>query len=485
MGHTTPMTAARSAAKLQLVQSPTFRKTPLTQGAFFPSAKLTDPSALRSTTGFGKKGNLSQGRSKSSGFLEMSEVRCLASDRPVKEQAGADKRKSPHEELMMRLKSRAAKQEAEANRSFLAVYRDGKQKTAQYELRLDNLIKNTSKRCEEMRIRVEDLKLEVIEAEVKLEKVNSQNAGRATEAEIHAMNAFERSQRRIQEDKREEEVQRLREETQASYAKVHRRLQNEQVELRDFKVLLREFRRIRLEKLYESLNSEIDGRKLRTCVREMIRNGAQRILQKLEAASLPLEPWMNEVIVNCCHVEIRIEEMEESLLTLRRQVLKPIKDDVQAMLKLTKKERLERLCTQGYEGLQNKEGDRPSTSNFNSDDTPTLKRRLSEGEGVEVSVIDGESFMLSPRKASDRVLQEMRAAESKITSLRRLLNDMRGNAAAIICNQIRQAEKSGEENAEAMVDWGRRMLSMLVSEEFGKTTIKKLQKSAPQARLTE
>ena len=40
----------------------------------------------------------------------------------------------------------------------------------------------------------------------------------------------------------------------------------------------------------------------------MIRNGAQRILQRLETAKLPLEPWMREVLLNCCYVEIRIED---------------------------------------------------------------------------------------------------------------------------------------------------------------------------------
>merc|ERR1719394_1551440 len=96
---------------------------------------------------------------------------------------------------------------------------------------------------------------------------------------------------------------------------------------------------------------------------------------------------MNEVIVNCCHVEIRIEEVEGALLLLRRQVLRPVKDEVQAMLKLTKKERLDKLCTEAWEGRLNTatKGDRGSstggTNAASTDDTANQRRRLSDGDG--------------------------------------------------------------------------------------------------------
>merc|ERR1719263_2374550 len=142
------------------------------------------------------------------------------------------------------------------------------------------------------------------------------------EGELQALNAFERSQRRIQEDKREEELQKLR----------------------DYKVLLVEFRRLRLEKLQETLGRVQDGRRLRACVREMVRHGAQRILNRLEQASVPLETWMREVLVNSCHLELRIEDADNKLLKLRRQALGPVKDEIKDMVNSSKDSRFEALC---------------------------------------------------------------------------------------------------------------------------------------------
>eukprot|EP00434_Breviolum_minutum_P029253 symbB.v1.2.025875.t1/scaffold2471.1/size78466/1 len=273
----------------------------------------------------------------------IAEVRNLGGDAPIKGDGNSDlPPKNSHEALLIRLKSRAARLEAEKHRDFISSYwqsmYDNEDSTLS-DAHLDSLLTGLEKKSEELKQRSEELQLEAKEAERRLEHVNSLNLGRASDLELQAMNAFERSQRRIQEDKREEEYQKQRDEVQALFAKVHRRLQSELIELRDYKVLLREYRRVRLEKLSETLGK--DGRRLRHCVRVMIRNGAQRILQRLESAKLPLEPWMREVLLNCCYVEIRIEDTEVKLLTLRRQALKPVKDEVLKMMSKTKAERFE------------------------------------------------------------------------------------------------------------------------------------------------
>lgn len=482
--------------QMQIVQSPTFRG-PMREGAFkppgsrgnpstgmgsysFSSTALASGSKWKTSGGGGGGGGGAQQRSQSAGSLEVSEVRALCGDEPSKGEA--DMPRSPHEGLLTRLKSRAARQEAEQNRAFIAEYRKCNVNNPTSEARLDALLKNTSKKAGDLKQRSEDLQQEAADAERRLEKTNALNVGRATETELQAMSAFERSQKRIQEDKREEDLQRHRDEVQANYAKVHRRLQSELIELRDFKVLLREFRRVRLEKLHDTLGRVCDGRQLRACVREMIRHGAQRILQKLESAQLPLEPWMREVLVNCCHVEIRIEDAEEKLLAHRRHALQPVKDDVQAMLAQTKTERFEKLCTRTWENrlLSTADSAHP--------------RRHSDLNGGDPSATNGEGHAAlesaggqgnNKRAVPEKVAGDMRAAEGDIAALRRLLSDMRHNAGAVICNKIRQAEKNGgREACEDATEWGKSMLAMFVSEDFAKAMMKELQKSAPHAKLT-
>jgi len=488
---------AASAAKLQLVQSPTFRSAPMAEGAF-PSRGGMRSGGLTWSSGFGakKKTGLERQRVRSASSLEVGEVRLLADDAPVKE--GTAHLQGPHDALLQRLKSRAARQEAESTRRFLADYRADANISQASEAKLDSLLKSTAQRAEELKQRSEDLKQEVTEAERKLEKVNGQNAGRATDMELSSMNAFERSQRRIQEDKREEDLQKQRDEVQANYAKVHRRLQNELIELRDFKVLLREFKRVRLDKLHETLGQVTDGRRLRQCVREMIRHGAQRILQKLEAAQLPLDPWMNEVLVNCCHLELQIEQSEDKLLHIRRAALKPIEDNVHALLGQTKKERFESLCFWSDRPPTTSQGGTGSAGGTRAESQElALRRQSADGAaGAAAALSDasaGEGHHphfpadsgAGPRVVDDQVLQDMERAEAQIQSLRRLLNDTRNNAASVICNRIRQVDKGSGGCSRDATDWGFYMLSMLVSEDFAKVTVKEMQKSAPHAKLTQ
>ncbi|CAE8619573.1 unnamed protein product [Polarella glacialis] len=533
------LSSAAMAGQLQLMQSPTFRKSAMTQGAFFsrPSAGMGMGSSLGLSRSVSSPLGLSssaksQQRSLTASDMDVIEVRALAGDAPLKGEGGhGEVPRGLHEALLGRLKSRAARQEAEKRRDFLATYRKttGGAEQSSSDAHLDALLKALEKRAEELRLRSEELQAEVAEklqaeaaeAERRQEQTSNNNLGRASETDLQALNPFERSQRRIQEDKREEEFQKQKDEVQAIKAKVQRRLQSELIELRDYKVLLREFRRVRLEKLGESLGKVTDGRRLRQCVRVMIRNGALRILQRLETSALPLEPWMREVLVNCCHVEIRIEDTEAKLLTLRRQALQPIRADVQNMLSQTKQERFDRLCSRTWELRQSMRpfgvsggvggetlgegswpgsdfGDNSATGTSGAGDISGTLDPWNMGQlsgsvtqdiaaasaGVGSSSLGGTT---GHQEMSEKVVAEMRTAEVEVSSLRRLLADMRHNTASVICNQIRQADKGGggaKGNQQAML-WGKQMLSLLVSEDFAKSTMKELQKLAPTAKMTQ
>merc|ERR1719446_1830317 len=87
-------------------------------------------------------------------------------------------------------------------------------------------------------------------------------------------------------------------------------------------------------------------------------------------------------------------------------------------------------------------------------------------------------------RVPDDIAAEMHTAEADIAAVKRLLTDMRGNAAAVICHQIREAEKTGgREAGSAAMDTGFRKLKLLVNEDFAKSTMKQLQKSAPQGKF--
>lgn len=445
----------------------------------------------------------------------IAEVRNLAGDAPIKGDGQSDlPMKNSHEALLIRLKSRAARLEAEKHRDFIASYWQHMyvdEDSTLSDAHLDSLLMGLQKKEDELRQRSEELQLEAKEAERRLEHVNSLHLGRASDLELQAMNAFERSQRRIQEDKKEEEYQKQRDEVQALFAKVHRRLQSELIELRDYKVLLREYRRVRLEKLSETLGRVQDGRRLRHCVRVMIRNGAQRILQRLESAKLPLEPWMREVLLNCCYVEIRIEDTELKLLSLRRQALKPVKEEVLKMMSKTKAERFEDLFVRTLEerhqklGLTSTVGSSIDSEKASLPMTPMesmpspsppspgatsrdSSMRLRQASNSSNSSFDSDKVKETVVEVDpEEVKEEVRRLEEDLSSLRRLLQDMRNNAAAVICNHLRQAEKSAKKHWSQKEGnaWGCRILSLLVSEDFAKRTMKEWEKLAPTATLTQ
>lgn len=96
-----------------------------------------------------------------------------------------------------------------------------------------------------------------------------------------------------------------------------------------------------------------------------------------------------------------------------------------------------------------------------------------------------QSGLLEKGVAAADVAAELRAAEAEVACLRKLQHDMRQNVAAIICKDIRQAEKNGGTAAGAEAcEWAQVVLTALASEDFAKATIKELQKSAPSQRYT-
>jgi len=471
------------------MQSPSL---PSLKGALnSPEATLALGSRVSSKTGANQK------RSQSASQLDVAEVRALCKDQPYSaEQDPNSANRSEHGVLMMRLKSREARAKAESNRDFLAQYRKGICLDPKADDRLDKLLRDTAARADELRLKSEELQVEAADAERTLERANAKSVNRVNEQELQAMNAFERSTKRIQEDKQEEELQKKRDDAQANYVRVHRRLQNELIELRDYKVLLVEFRRLRLEKLQETLGRVQDGRRLRACVREMIRHGAQRILNRLETASVPLETWMREVLVNSCHLELRIEDAEGKLLKLRRQALGPVKNEIQDMCASSKQERFEALCARTWDNRRSEsaqtrsnathegedgEGEDATQSGFNKTGQ-SMASATGGFRGTMASMASTQKSFVT--RVPDDIAAEMHTAEADISAVQRLLSDMRGNAAAVICHQIREAEKTGGANAgSASMNVGFRELKLLVNEDFAKITMKELQKSAPQGKF--
>jgi len=458
-----------------------------------PSSPLMKGASLEATSASGSRLGKSAGaqrRSQSASQIDISAVRALVKDEPFSAEQDPGGNRSEHGVLMMRLKSREARAKAESNRDFLAQYRKGTldQKADD---RLDKLLTDTAARADELRLKSEELQVEAADSERSLERANAKKSVRADELQLQAMNAFERSTKRIQEDKQEEELQKKRDDAQANYVRVQRRLQTELLELRDYKVLLVEFRRLRLEKLQNTLGDVQDGRRLRACVRTMVRHGAQRILNRLETAAVPLETWMREVLVNICHLELRIESAEGKLLKLRRQALGPVKTEIHDMSVASKQERFEALCARTWDNRR-KAADESKRDDGEGEDT---EYRASSAPGRTTGQTAGNNSlrttmgsMNSTTQPSSRVpadiSAEMHTAEADIAAVKRLLIDMRANAAAVVCHQIREADKTrGREAASIAMGTGFAKLKLLVSEDFAKITMKELQKSAPQGKF--
>merc|ERR1712232_972892 len=263
-------------------------------------------------------------------------------------------------------------------------------------------------------------------------------------------------------------------------------------------------RRARLEKLQDNLAKVTDGRKLRSIVREMIRQGGQRVLHRLESTPIPLEPWMCEVLVNCCHLEIRLEEAEKRLRPLQRRALQPLKDEVKKMTNMPKEKRFDRLCTWTWDSIKDNQGppdkgnpimesnpwrkpprldlgqrDRKATPKADENNLPASLRSGRSCHQADSS--DDDQPPAKPRFAAEE--DDVVTAEQELVAIQNLLEDTRQNAASAICNRVRQAEKGSRGGAKEAMAWGHTMLTLMVNEEFAKSATKELRRT--HAGLTE
>lgn len=218
--------------------------------------------------------------------------------------------------------------------------------------------------------------------------------------------------------------------------------------------------------------------------------------------------WMREVLVNSCHLELRIEDAEGDLLKLRRQALGPVIGEVQEMANSAKEERFESLCARTWENKRKANHEdqpalpsRETTIKFAAG--PLHESEDSKGEvvtspsgglrgsklslqhgGISQAKTNAQKSPMAVTRLSENVSAEIQNVETNVAAVKQLLTDTRANAAAVICHQIREAEKTGGKHASkgAMED-GYRKLKLLVNEDFAKTTLKELQKSAPQGKF--
>lgn len=66
---------------------------------------------------------------------------------------------------------------------------------------------------------------------------------------------------------------------------------------------------------------------------------------------------MSEVVVNCCHLEIRMEDAQRKQKPLQRKALKPLKDQVTRMVEQPKDTRFTRLCAWTWDNIKESEAD--------------------------------------------------------------------------------------------------------------------------------
>lgn len=400
----------------------------------------------------------------------------------------------PHDALMQRLKSRPVRTEADSHKYFLNKYRRPGGSTTASDVKMNDIICRTAAKVDELRDYTERLSVEDQELANRLEALMQKQIHRDTDEALMHMSVFERQQVRIAEDKKEEILRGQRDEVKGAYVRVHRRVQSDLAEMRDYNVFLQDIRAVRLEKLQESLSTEGDGRRLRALVREMIRHGAQRVLQRLEQAAKWLEPWMREVLANSCHIEIRIEDGEGKLAGLRQRALGPVSKDLQDLSQQTKQERLDALQQDiqhftspavHLAACLSRVSSPPATSPAGDDrsrvSSPARERPATTPALPPTAKPPPEGWRSNPKsRLEDDASSRIKAAESELTSLRRLLQDMRHNAGAAVCFRVREAERASGKSKQAQEQahtWGVMVLTVLVSEKFAQETLKAMQQA--------
>eukprot|EP00929_Paragymnodinium_shiwhaense_P013201 TRINITY_DN121063_c0_g1_i1.p1 TRINITY_DN121063_c0_g1~~TRINITY_DN121063_c0_g1_i1.p1 ORF type:complete len:539 (-),score=171.77 TRINITY_DN121063_c0_g1_i1:252-1868(-) len=398
----------------------------------------------------------------------------------------------PDENLLSRLKSRNCRIEALNHKDFLndymhrAVCVARRHEQEQLDQQLNGIIRASSRRAEELRQDIDSNRADVLAAQHLVKHLSdAESKARTAEVDMANLSVFERSQKQIKENKIMEAIGEKKAEAQNGLLKLQRTLESSLIEFRDCRVLLQEYKRIRLGKLCDVLNSCTvnDGSLLRSCIKEMIRNGAQRITMKVQQMGpSQLEGWMREALVNLCHIEIQIADGEERLTELRARALDPGQKALTAMAGLTERQRFDHLCMKTLDCAQNLR----AGVHFNM---PWLSP---SGTGDEAPMVSSSL----PNSADETVLQtlklppqmeinakeEMQKLEAEVTGLRNMLEDLRENVAAIICNRMRQAQKN---RTCAGGDFWKVVLSSMVSEDFSKKFWKEVAKNEAGGTLRE
>jgi len=457
---------------------------------------------------FGSYSNkkLSLGKSAVSSLKDraIADVRALGKEEEPLDQTMSASMNS-HDKLMSGLKSRSARVDAESSKDFLAVYRSAtgadraSGNAAQQDAQLDALIRTAADRSETLRRQNVQLNEELMQAKERMDHFNTAEIAKASDQELQGCSRFERSQRKINEDKLEEELQKKRDDAQSKYTKIQRQMQGELTELRDYMLLLQEYRGLRLQKLGDTLLHTRTGTQLRSIVRQMLRHGATRMTQKLESAVPELEPWMREVVVNMCHVEIQIEDGERQLLQMRRTGVQPVEGQIDHMRAHGQGDRVDRLFAATWSAMQDIRMEHHLELVGGLEEqfgNPALASMVSE---------DGQPLLSSPDQSAPRqyampknlahhreatkkelmppsTVHALADAEAEVLAKRTLLADMRQNVASVVCNRMHQEGKRSGNSAKSK-QWAQYMISLMVAQSFAKTTMKAVEKAAPQGKL--
>lgn len=404
----------------------------------------------------------------------------------------------PHENVLHNLRNHAQKIYKEA-RGFIRNYREADVPSQSDEERLNALIKTAGTHKDDLASKSAKLQGEAEEAAHKLKTLKSKSVPFASKKQLDAMNSFERMQKRTLEDKMSAELQRSREEAQMLYSAIVKKLNQSLKELQDFRTLHRELQKLKIDKLSGALRQLVDGRLIRACLRGLIGCGADKMSQRLEVLPVKLEPWMREVLINSAYLEIKVEEGEARIASLRHHKLSASMPALQELRLHTNQERVESLRMQHHRGshteaLEHKLREEQEAQRIANlciapaiawDDPPPpipisengsrpVSRQSCRASTLMIKEVDHVTTM---RRVPEEDIKDIQEVHDEIKAHRQLLGDMKKNVAASISNQILRAKgRSREKGRQAMLE-GMQVLACLTSEDFAKTAMKEMQKS--------
>eukprot|EP00927_Polykrikos_kofoidii_P029227 TRINITY_DN25303_c0_g1_i1.p1 TRINITY_DN25303_c0_g1~~TRINITY_DN25303_c0_g1_i1.p1 ORF type:complete len:736 (+),score=119.60 TRINITY_DN25303_c0_g1_i1:188-2395(+) len=432
-------------------------------------ANLSDfnsaPSKLRGPhKSVSAKGILKENRRRA---REIAEVRALTEDEPLALDGSPRVPQTSFGAIVRRLSSRAARDEARRAEPLLQMYQavpvslHCKGGGGEADKTINALVKGAKDHVDQLSKQAEITQQEVRRlAEEKL-RYERKPFQRTSDAEMQALDLGEKAHRILAEDKLEEEMLVKKEALNQDHKVAQRQLQLELSELRDFKALLREFHCVKFDKLIEIMAAVTDGKMLRQCVREMVRNECpHQIVRQLEHSGQPLEPWMRDVLVNSCHIENQMRDQEAKLLKLRQEAVRDMDSNLEVRFRKTEQERFWHLVDESHAELS-----RGLSRSLWSREGEAIEKRL-ESPTTEED--------LSKNKHASQVGAEMEAVQAELDSLRRLKSDLRNNVAAVVCNRMRQSNRQNAGGRKAAADWGHSVLSILVSVDFAKQTMKEV-----------